>query len=94
MGIRDATVVQLGNEGIKTVDNLVDFDKDTIQQVSDSLLCPGSRILYPPPNAEAGTTIQTPPFVFRENPQKRLLAACDIVGYYDTTRQGISTANI
>ena len=37
MGIPDETVVQLGNEGITTVDDLVEFEKDTIQQVADSL---------------------------------------------------------
>ena len=34
MGIPDETVVQLGNEGIPTVDDYVYFDKDTIQQVA------------------------------------------------------------
>ena len=37
MGIPDETVVQLGNEEIMTVDDLVDFEKDTIQQFADSL---------------------------------------------------------
>ena len=40
MGISDETVVQLGNERITTVDNLVDFEKETIQQVADSLRLP------------------------------------------------------
>ena len=30
MGIPDESVVQLGNEGITTVGDLADFDKDTI----------------------------------------------------------------
>ena len=37
MGVPDETVLQLGNEGITTVDDLVKFDKDTIKQVEDSL---------------------------------------------------------
>ena len=37
MGIPDGTVVQLRNEGIMTVENPVDFEKDRIKQVTDSL---------------------------------------------------------
>ena len=75
MVILDKTVVQLGNNGITIVDNLVDFDKDTIQQVADSLRRMGSRIPDPTPNASPMAMIPTPPFVFRENSQKGLLDA-------------------
>jgi predicted RecB family nuclease len=37
MGIPRATVTQLAQEGITTVGDLADFDKDAFQQVSDSL---------------------------------------------------------
>ena len=94
MGIPDKTVVQLGNEGIMKVDDLADFDKDTINQVADSLRRPGCRIPDPTPNAEPGATIPTPPFVFRSESQKGLLAACEIVRYYKTTGRGITTAKI
>ena len=94
MGIPDGTVVQLVNEGITTVDYLVDFDKKTIQQVADSLQRPGGKTPDPTPNASPGAMIPTPPFVFREKSQKRLITACDIVRYYETTGQGITTDNI
>ena len=94
MGIPDEMVVQLVNERIATVDDLVDFDKDTIQQVADSLRRLGGSIPYPTPNAAPGATIPTPPFVFGENSQKRILTAGDIVRYYDTTRRGIATSKI
>ena len=87
-------VVQLGNEGITTIDNLVDFEKYIIQQVEDSLRRLGGRIPDPTPNAALGATIPTPPFVFGAKSQKQLLAACDIVKYYETTGQGITTSNI
>ena len=74
--------MQLENEGIMTVEDLVEFNKYTIQQVADSLRRPG------------GATIPKVPFVFGENPQKRLLTTCDIVRYYETTGQGITTSNI
>ena len=94
MGILDETVVQLGNEGITTLDNLVDFEKETIQQVADSIQRLGGRILYPTPNASPRATIPTPLFVFGEKSHKRLLAACDMVRYYETTGRAITTANI
>jgi uncharacterized protein (DUF433 family) len=37
MGIPNATVVQLAQEGIDTVDSLVDFDKATIEQIAANL---------------------------------------------------------
>ena len=94
MVIPDETVVQLGNEGITTVDDLMDFDKDTIQQVAESLRRPGGRIPDPTPNSAPGAKIPTPPLVFGAKSQKQLLAACDIVRYYETTGRGITTDNI
>ena len=94
MGISDETVVQLGNEVIMTVDDMVDFDKDTMQQVADSLQRPGGRIPDPTPNVAPREKIPTPPFLFRAKSQKQLLAVCDVVQYYETTGQGITTANI
>ena len=70
MGILDETVMQLGNEGITTVDDLVYFDKDTIQQVADSLRRPGGRIPDPMQKSAPGATILTPTFVFGAKYQK------------------------
>jgi hypothetical protein len=94
MSIPNATVIQLQNEGIETVDDLIDFDKDTLQQVADNLRRPGGRIPDPTPGAAPGATIPTPPFVFGAKSQKRLLAACDIVRYYETTGRPLTTVNI
>ena len=41
MGIPNATVVQLQAEAIE---GLVDFNKDSLQQLTDNLHCPGGRI--------------------------------------------------
>ena len=84
----------MGNEDIKTVDILVEFDKYTIQQVAHSLRRPGGRIPDPKPNAAPRATNTTPMFVFREKFHKRFLATCEMVLYYDTTVQGITTDNI
>jgi hypothetical protein len=94
MGIPNATVIQLQNEGISTVDDLNDFDKDTLQQVADNLRRPGGRVPDPTPGAAAGSTIPTPPFVFGAKSQKRLLAACDIVRYYEETGRPLTAGNI
>ena len=94
MGIPDKTVVQLGNSGIMKVDNLVEFDKYTIQQVAYSLQCLGGRILDPTPNVAPGAKILTPPFIFGAKSQKQLLAACEIVQYCETNGRSITTANI
>ena len=73
MGIPDETVVQLGNEEIMTVDDLVDFEKDTIQQFADSLRRPGGRIPHTTPNSAPRAMILTPPFVFGEKPRRNSL---------------------
>jgi hypothetical protein len=47
MGIPNATVVQLQVEGIDTVDDLADVDKDTIEQIAANLRRPAGRIPNP-----------------------------------------------
>ena len=94
MGIPHATVVQLAQEGIESVDDLQDFDKDSLQQVADNLRRPGGRIPDPNPGAAEGATIPTPPFIFDAKSQKRLLVACDLVRYYDAVGRDLTAANI
>jgi hypothetical protein len=53
MNIPNTNMVRLQAEGILTVDDLVDFDKDTIQQVADNLRHPGGRIQDPTQGAAA-----------------------------------------
>jgi hypothetical protein len=64
MDIPNATFVQLQEEGITTVDDLADFDKDTMEQISANLRRPAGRIPDPNPTDAAGATIPTPLFVF------------------------------
>jgi predicted RecB family nuclease len=72
MGIPNATVVQLlQQEGINTVDDLADFDKDTIEQIAANLRRPAGRIPDPNPQAAQGATIPTPPFVYGAQTQKQ-----------------------
>ena len=49
MGIPHTTVLQLQSEGITLVSDLVDFNKDSLQQLVDNLRCPGGHVLDPNP---------------------------------------------
>jgi hypothetical protein len=44
MGIPQATVIQLQAEGINNVEDLIDFDKDTIERVAANLRRPAGRV--------------------------------------------------
>ena len=94
MGIPHDTVTQLPREGIETINDLQDFDKDSLQQVADNLRRPGGRVPDPNPAAAEGATIPTPLFISGAKSQKRLLVACDIVRYYDAIGRDISAANM
>ena len=94
MAIPLATLIQLGNEGILTVGDLVDFDKDSLAQIASNLRRPGGRIPDPTPGAAAGATIPTPPFVFGAKSQARLEVACDLIRFYETIGRPLTAANI
>ena len=49
MGIPNVTVVQLQAEGIASVEDLGDFDKETIEQIAANLRCPTGRVADPNP---------------------------------------------
>ena len=94
MGVQHATVVQLALEGIQTVDDLADFDKEALQQLADNLRRPGGRVPNPDPGAAAGSTIPTPAFGFGAKSQKRLGIACELVRYYNTVGRDLTAANM
>jgi hypothetical protein len=94
MGIPNPTVVQMQTEGIANVQDLADFDKESLQQLADNLRRPGGRVPDPNPNAAPGTTIPTPAFVFGAKSQKRLLVATDLIKYFTATGRGYTAANL
>ena len=94
MAIPHDTVVQLGHEGMRTVGDLVDFDKDSLAQIASNLRRPGGRIPDPTPGAVAGATIPTPPFVFGAKSQARLEVACDLIRFYETIGRPLTASNI
>ena len=94
MGVQHATVIQLALEGIQTVDDLADFDKEALQQLADNLRRPGGRVPNPDPGAAAGSTIPTPAFIFGAKSQKWLGIACELVRYYNTVGRDLTKANM
>ena len=94
MDIPHVTVVQLQAEGITSVADLANFNKDSLQQLADNLRRPGGRVPDPNPTAPAGSTIPTPPFVFGAKSQRRIAVACDLVKYYKTVGRDLTSANL
>ena len=94
MGIPHVTMVQLQAEGITSVSDLTDFNKDSLQQLVDNLRRPGGCVPDPNPAAQAGSTIPTPPFVFGAKSQRRIAVACDLVKYYRTVGRDLMVANL
>jgi hypothetical protein len=94
LGIPNPTVAQMQAEGITNVKDLADFDKESLQQLADNLRRPGGRVPDPNPNANPGTTIPTPAFVFGAKSQKKLLVATDLIKYYDATGRDYTAANL
>jgi hypothetical protein len=78
MAIPNATIMQLVAEGINTVDDLAEFDKDTIVQIA-------SNLRRPPAGQH---------FIFGARSQKRLTVALEIVRYYDTVGRTLTPANL
>ena len=94
MGIPHTTVVQLQVEGITVIQDLADFDKDTLQQLADNLRKPAGGIPDPNPAGAAGATIPTPSFVFGAKSQHHISVACEIVRYYNAVGCDITAANM
>ena len=94
MSIPRATVTQLANEGIVTVEDLEDFDGESIKQIANNLRRPGGRVRDPTPGAARGATIPTPPFVFRSKSQMRLEVATNLICFYKTIGRPLTAENL
>ena len=94
MGIPHITVVQLQAEGITSVSDLADFNKDSLQQLADNLRRPGGCVPDPNPAVQPGSTIPTPPFVFGAMSQRRIAVACNLVNYYRTVSHDLTASNL
>ena len=81
-------------EGIQSVADLADFEKQSLQQLADNLRKPGGRVPDPDPNAPLGGTIPMPAFTYGAKFQKRLTVACDLVRFYQTVGRDLTAENI
>ena len=94
MGIPHATMVQMQLEGIQSIADLTDFEKDSLLQLANNLRKPGGRIPDPAPKAPAGATIPMPAFTYGTKSQKRLTVACELIRYYQIVGRDLTAANI
>ena len=85
MGILGSTT-RCKNKGIVSVSDLMDLDKDSINQITSSLQNIGGCIPNPHPGAASGATIPMPPICFGPKSQKHLLSTCDLVHFYEMVR--------
>jgi hypothetical protein len=95
MGIPHAAAMQLRDEGITTVDDLIDFDKNTVEQIAANLRRPAGRVPDPNPAAADGATVPaTPPFVFGAKSQQRLIVAAQLIRYYEMVGRNTTVGNL
>jgi len=81
MAIPHAATLHIANEGIVTVGDFSDFNKDSISQIADNLRRTGGRVANPAVNTVDNATIPTPPFVFGAKYQHCLRVSCDLVRF-------------
>ncbi len=94
MGIPHETVLQLVHEGISDVQDLADFQPDTIDKIAANLRKPATRVADTSANAAAGATLALPPFVFSAMSQKKLTIAAELLRYYGLVGRPTTAANI
>ena len=87
-------MVQMQQEGIQSVADLADFEKQSLQQLADNLRKPTGRVADPDPTAALGATIPTTAFTYGATSQKRLTVACDLIRFYQTVGRDLTAANI
>jgi hypothetical protein len=98
MALARATFQRLIHEGIQTIDDLVDFDEESLKQVAENLRRPAGRIPDPTigvaGGVAVGATIPCPPFAFGAKSHARLVVATELLKFYraigrDTTAAGM-----
>jgi len=94
MAVPALTRAQLIVEGLDAIDDLNEFDDDSLKQLFDNLKKPGGTIPDPNPGAGPGATISTPAFVLGAKSQQRLKTAMHAARYYQTVGRELTTANM
>ena len=84
MALNQQTFQRLVHEGIQVINDLVDFDEDSLKQVAENLRRPAGRMADPTPGAVVGATIPIPPFAFGAKSHTRMVAATELLKFYRT----------
>ena len=79
LAIPAQTVAQMANKGITTIDNLAEFDKDSVETLASTLCC----------GARGG-----PPLVFGAKSQLRIIVAGELVRHYESIGHTNTTASL
>jgi hypothetical protein len=90
MGIPNRTVIQLQTEGLSGIEDLEQFDKETIEGIASNLRRPVGRVADPNPGVAADATIPTPPSAFGAKSQQRLIHATNLLWFYDTVGRAVT----
>lgn len=94
MALPHDSYVAAQNEGITAVDDLKEFDAESLKMVAESLRNPGGRIPNPDPQAAAGSTIPRPPYAFGAKSRLRLTAASEILRCHITAGRDPTPGNV
>ena len=95
MAIPQSTRLRLQVEGLASVDDLLEFDEETLKQLTENLRKHGGFVQNP--NVAVGQPqqlIPTPAFVIGAKSLKRLKAAMYIVKYYETVGRATVPLNM
>ena len=88
------TRAQLQSEGIIDPSDLVDFTEEAMAMISQNLRRPGGRIQDPDPNVAPVATMSTSPFILKAKSQMHIIAAHNLICYYETVGCSLSVSNI
>jgi hypothetical protein len=83
MAMEVRTMFQRPNEGITTVEDLLEFDEESLKQVVANLRRPAHQVPNTAPGAAAGSTMKEQPFVIGAKSQTRLIVATELLKFYD-----------
>jgi hypothetical protein len=78
LGIPERTVKKLKDDGIEHPCDLVDFDKDTLQQVAENLRKAPTR-----KTDDEGDVIYLDPYVLSAKSYKRMLETAELMRFYE-----------
>ena len=92
MGIPHATVVQMGLEGMATVDSLGDFDSDGLDTLFLNLKKPGGMVPGPLVNGQPGPMVPSPSFRLPAESANRLRVMSSLVKYYRIVGRDLTAA--